>query len=56
MGEIVRDLEMDMDTWLYLKWITSKVVLYDTGYLLHVMWQAGGMGGEFGENGYMDMY
>ena len=46
---------MDMDTWLYLKWMTNKVVLYDTGYSAPC-YVARWMGGEFRENGYMDMY
>ena len=29
-GKLVRKLGMDMYTLLYLKWITSKVLLYST--------------------------
>ena len=32
MGErIVREFGMDRHTWLYLKWITNKDLLYSTG-------------------------
>ena len=30
-GGIVREMEIDMYTLLYLKWITNKVLLYSTG-------------------------
>ena len=30
-GQIVREFGIDMDTLLYLKWITSKDLLYSTG-------------------------
>ena len=56
MGKgIVRELGVDMDTLLYLTWRTSKDLLDSTGNSaqFHV---AAGMGGEFGENGYMYMY
>ena len=39
---------MDMYTMLYLKWKTSKDLLYRTGNLLSVMWQPG-WEGSFGE-------
>ena len=32
---IVRELGMDMDTLLYLKWITSKDPLFSTGNSAH---------------------
>jgi len=42
IGEgIVRELGMDMDTLLYLKWITSKALMYSTCNSLNVMWQPG---------------
>ena len=52
---IVRKFGMDMDTLLYLKWITNKFLLYSTWnsaqcYVL--AW----MGREFGDNGYMYVY
>lgn len=46
--EIVRDLEMDTDTRLYLKWITNRVLLYGTGCSAPC-YAAGWMGGEFGQ-------
>ena len=52
---IVRKFGMDMDTLLYLKWITNKFLLYSTwnsAQCYVVAW----MGGEFGDNGYMYMY
>ena len=56
MGEgIVRESGMDMDTQLCLTWRTSKGLLDSPGNSAqcHV---AAGMGGEFGENGYVYMY
>ena len=50
---IIRELGMDMDTLLYLKWITNKDLLW--GILLNVMYQPGWEQG-LGENGYMYMY
>ena len=38
---------MDMDTLLYLKWITSKDLLYSTGNSAQC-YVAAWMGGEFG--------
>ena len=38
---IVRELEIDVFTLLYLKWITNKKLLYSTGTLLNVMWEPG---------------
>ena len=43
---------MGMYTLPYLKWITSKGLLYSTGNSAHCF-VAAWMGGEFGENGYM---
>ena len=39
---------------LYLKWITSKDLVYSTGY--SVQYVAAWMGGELGEKGYIYMY
>ena len=50
---IIRELGMDMDTLLYLKWITNKDLLW--GILLNVMYQPGWEQG-LGENRYMYMY
>ena len=36
---IVRKFGMDMDTLLYLKWITNTVLFIAQGTLLNVMWQ-----------------
>ena len=56
MGEgIVREFGMDMYTLLYLKWITSKGLLCNTGNRLNVMWQPG-WEESLGENGYVYMY
>ena len=52
---IVRKFGMDMDTLLYLKWITNKFLLYSTwnsAQCYVVAW----MGREFGDNGYMYVY
>ena len=49
IGEgIVRELGMDIDTLLYLKWITNKDLMYSTwnSAQCHV---AAWVGGEFGE-------
>ena len=43
--KIVRDSEMDMGTWLYLKWITSKALVYSTGNSAPC-YVAGWIGGE----------
>ena len=45
----VRELGMDVDTWLYLKWRTRKDLLFlvpqvPQGTLLSVTWQPGGVG------------
>ena len=45
--EIFRKPGMDMDTLLYLKWITSKDLLYSTGNSAQC-YVAAWMGGEFG--------
>ena len=52
---IVRKFGMDMDTLLYLKWITNKFLQYSTWNSAQryvVAW----MGREFGDNGYMYVY
>ena len=52
---IVRKFGMDMDTLLYLKWITNKFLLYSTwnsAQFYVVAW----MGREFVANGYMYVY
>ena len=46
-GGIVREFGMDMYTLLYLKWITSKDLLYSTGNVAQY-YVAAWMGGEFG--------
>ena len=53
--EIVREFGINMYTLLYLKWITSKVLLYRQGTLLHAPWQPG-WEGSLGENGYVYTY
>ena len=53
-GGIVREFGMDMDTLLYLKWITNTVLFIAQGTLLNVMCQPG-WEGRLGENGYMYM-
>ena len=48
MGEgILRELGMDMDTWLHLTWRTSKDLLSSTGDSAQCH-AAAWMGGEFG--------
>ena len=52
MGEgVVRESGMDMDTLLYLKWITSKDLLFSTGASAQgyvAAWMGGrGFGGEW---------
>ena len=42
--QIVRELEMDRYTLLYLKWITNKDLLYRMEALLSVTWQLDGRG------------
>ena len=49
---IVREFGMDMYTLLYLKWITSKVLLYSTWKSA----QCHGAAWMGEENGYMYMY
>ena len=51
---IVGEFEIDMDTLLYLKGITNKDLLSNTGNLLNVMWQPG-WEESLGENGCMYM-
>ena len=51
---IISEPGMDMYTLLYLKWITSKVLLYSTGNS-NVIGQPGSEG-KLGKNGYMYMY
>ena len=51
---IVREFGMDIDTLLYLKWIT-KFLLYSTWNSAQY-YVAAWMGGESGDNGYMYMY
>ena len=53
--EIVREFGINMYTLLYLKWITSKVLLYRQGTLLHAPWQPG-WEGSLGENEYVYTY
>ena len=43
---IIRELEIDMNTLLYLKWITNKDLLYSTGNSAQC-YVAAWMGGEF---------
>ena len=52
---MVKEFEMDRNTLLYLKWITSKDPLVAQGTLLNVTWQPG-WEGSLGENGYMCRY
>ena len=52
---VVREFGMDMYTLLYLRWITNKVLLYNTGNSAQC-YVATWMGGEFGENEYMYTY
>ena len=45
---IVREFGIDMDTLLYLKWITNKDLLYSTGNSAEwyvAAWRGGGAGG-----------
>ena len=51
---ILRELGMDMNTLLYLKWI-ARTSWIAHGTLLHGMWQPGWEGG-VGENRYMYIY
>ena len=51
---ILREFGMDMNTLLYLKWITRTYWIAH-GTLLNVMWRPGWKGG-LGENRYMYMY
>ena len=51
---IVREIGMDVHTPLYLKWITSKDLLFSAGILINVTWQPG-WEGRCGENGYVHM-
>ena len=44
---MVRELEVDMYTWLNLKWITNKDLLYNTENSVQC-YVAAWMGGEFG--------
>ena len=52
---VVGAFGMDMYTLLYLRWITNKVLLYNTGNSAQC-YVAAWMGGEFQENGYMYTY
>ena len=48
--EIVREFGMDRYTLLYLKWITTKHLLYSTGnspQCYGADWMGGGFGGEW---------
>ena len=55
LGEgIFREFGMSMCTLPYLKWITSKDLVYSTGNSLSVMWQPG-WEGSLGETGYLYM-
>ena len=47
---IIRELEIDMNTLLYLKWITNKDLLYSTGNSAQcyvAAWLGDGFGGEW---------
>ena len=47
---IVREFEMDSYTWLYLKWITNKELLYSTwnsAQCYMAAWMKGGVGEEW---------
>ena len=49
-GRIVREFGIDMYTPLYLKWITSKDLLYRAGNSAQcyvAAWMGGGFGGEW---------
>ena len=50
-----REFRIDVYTLLYFKWITSKILVYNTGNSAQCD-VAAWMGGEFGENGYMSLY
>ena len=52
VGRRDREFEINMCTFLYLKWITNKVLLYNTGGSAQVMWQPG-WERSLEENGYM---
>ena len=49
---IAREFGMDMDTLLYLKWITNKDLLYRTGNSAHCSVKPEGI---WRENGYLYM-
>ena len=56
MGERnIREVRINVDTLLYLKQISNKVLLYSTGNCAQC-YVAAWMGGSLGENGYMYMY
>ena len=47
---IIRELEIDMNTLLYLKWITNKDLLYSTGNSAQchtAAWMGGGFRGQW---------
>ena len=52
---MVTEFGMDMYTWLYLKWITNKNLLYSTGNSGQC-YVATWMGGKFGGVGVRLMY
>ena len=52
---IVREFEIDVYTLLYLKRITNKVLLCSTGNPAQC-YVAAWMGGEFGENGWLNPF
>ena len=55
MGQrVAREFGINMDTLLYLKWITRTYCIAQ-GTLLNVMWQPG-WEGSLGENGYLYTY
>ena len=55
MGQrVAREFGINMDTLLYLKWITRTYCIAQ-GTLLNVMWQPG-WEGSLGENGYRYTY
>ena len=51
-AELTSKLRPDMYMLLYFKWMMTKDLLYGTGNCAQC-YVAAGMGGEFGENGYM---
>ena len=55
VGGIVKEFETDMNTQLYLKWISNKNLLYSTENSSQC-YGAAWMGGEFEGNGYMYMH